>query len=172
MAKILRDLSRNNPDFRLAIVGVGSREHGDDAAGPELIDHLKKAGLPEERVLLVDSGPTPENFTGPLRRFQPDLVILVDVAWMGLPPGSVALLEEDRIGGASALTHGMPLSLLLGYLREELGCKMALLAIQPARTEWGSPMGKEVKQAAKRTAGELAGLYSRKISMYSPSVSS
>jgi hydrogenase 3 maturation protease len=172
MARILRDLWKNKPACHLAVMGIGSREHGDDAAGPEFIVKLKKAGLPEERVLLVDAGPSPENFTGLLRRFQPDLVILVDAAWMDLSPGSVGLLTEDHIGGVSASTHGIPLSLLSGFLRNEIGCKVILLAIQPAQTEWGRLMGKEVKQAVKKTALELAALYSKNISMCSPSVSS
>lgn len=172
MAKILRDLSRNNPGFRLAIVGVGSREHGDDAAGPQFIDQLQTAGLPGERVLLIDAGPSPENFTGPLRRFQPHLVILADAAWMVLPPGSVALLNEDQIGGVSASTHGMPLSMLSHFLREEIGCRVVLLAFQPVITAWGSSLEKDVLQAVMKTATELTRLYSRNISMCSPLVSS
>lgn len=172
MEQILRDLSRNKPGYRLAVVGIGSREHGDDAAGPEFIARLQKAGLPEERVLLIDAGPVPENFTGPLRRFRPDLVILVDAAWMNQPPGSVALLEEELIDGVGASTHGMPLSLLSGYLREELKCSLMLLAIQPKSTDWGLRIEADLAEVVQKTALEFAGIYSKNISMCSPSSSS
>jgi hydrogenase 3 maturation protease len=171
-ARILRDLSRSKPNPRLAVVGVGSREHGDDAAGPVFIDRLKLAGLPPERALLIDAGPSPESFTGPLRRFQPDFVLLVDAAWMNQPPGTVALIDADQIAGVGATTHGMSLSLLSGYLKEELSCLVALLAVQPAATAWDSKMGIEIEREVKKAAGELAKLYSKNISMCSPSVSS
>ncbi len=157
--RILRDLSRSKPRPRVCILGIGSPDNGDDGAGPELISQLKKAGLPEDRLLLVDGGPAPENFTGLIRRFQPDLVMMVDAAWMDLPPGSVALLEADQIGGAGVSTHGMPLSMLSGYLHEELGCQVVLLAIQPERTDWNNPMGRIIRESVKETAWSLGEIF-------------
>lgn len=44
-----------------------------------------------ERVLVIAAGPAPENSTGELRAFAPDLVLFVDAADMGEDPEAVEL---------------------------------------------------------------------------------
>ena len=44
----------------------------------------------------MEAGPAPENFTGPLRRFRPDLVLLVDAAQMDAEPGTIGWLTCRR----------------------------------------------------------------------------
>ena len=116
---------------------------------------LNKFPFENESILLIDGGPAPENFTGTLRRFQPDIVLLVDATWMDKPAGFVDLFDWQKIGGFSGSTHGLPLSLLSGYLQEELGCSVLLLAIQPKQTKWDNPICSEVQQAVEQTADAL-----------------
>lgn len=155
MALALTPHSKDNHKPRLAIVGVGSEQNGDDGAGPFFIQYLSKFPFEDESILLIDGGPAPENFTGALRRFQPDMVLLVDATWMDKPAGFVDLFDWQQISGFSGSTHGLPLSLLSGYLQEELGCSVRLLAIQPKQTEWGGSICPEVLQAVEQTADAL-----------------
>jgi hydrogenase 3 maturation protease len=73
--------TRNQP--RVAVVGVGHELRGDDAAGVIAARLLKAVLADDDPVLVVEGGSAPENHTGPLRRFAPDLVLLVDTAQMG-----------------------------------------------------------------------------------------
>ena len=75
---------------------------------------------------LCEAGHAPENKTGELRKFAPDLVLLIDAAEMGKEPGTVAWISEEDIDGMSASTHSLPLSMLAHYLTLELNCKVTI----------------------------------------------
>jgi hydrogenase 3 maturation protease len=133
---------------------VGQELRGDDAAGPAVVralaGRLARTDAPAEpgpTLLILDAGPAPESQTGPLRRFAPDLVVLVDAARMGEPPGTVRWLPWQETVGLPGSTHTVPLSLLAQYLTTELACQVALLGIQPLDTEIGSPVSPPVQEA-------------------------
>ena len=65
---------RAEQPVRLAVLGIGHELCGDDAVGVRLAGMLRPLVTGNERLLVIEAGPAPENFTGPLRRFQPDLV--------------------------------------------------------------------------------------------------
>ena len=145
---------------RICFLGVGSELCHDDEAGLYLIEQLSShLGLPVgesgERILLVSGGPAPENFSGVIRDFQPDLLVVVDAAFLELPAGSIQLLPEESAAGLSFSTHMLPLPMLLSYLKLACGCQTCLVGIQPATTEQGLGMSPRVKEGT----GMLAGLF-------------
>jgi hydrogenase 3 maturation protease len=73
---------------------------------------------------VLEAATAPESFGGPLRRFRPDLVLLVDAVQMDAPPGAVAWIEWERVDGLSASTHTLPPSILATYLMSELQCQV------------------------------------------------
>jgi hydrogenase 3 maturation protease len=128
--------------LRLAVLGVGNELRSDDAAGVLVVRRLlgpsgaNGAGKPGgSQALILEGGIAPESQTGPLRRFQPDLALLVDAAQMNEPPGSVRCFGAADIAGITTSTHTLPLHLLCRYLAEELNAGVALIGIQPATTE-------------------------------------
>ena len=141
---------------RVAIVGVGHELNGDDAAGLMVVRALQSALPPLDHVLLVDAGPAPENTTGLLRRFAPDLVVLVDAAQMDEPPGTVRWLCWQETTGISASTHTLPLHMLAQFLVSELGCEVALLGIQPASNQVDAPLSPVVEDAVDAVAAGMA----------------
>ena len=89
---------------RIAVVGVGTELCRDDAAGLYLVDQLcaktgLAAGVPNERLLLIKGGPAPENFTGLIKAFRPNLLVVADAAYLELPAGSIQILPEERAAG-------------------------------------------------------------------------
>jgi hydrogenase maturation protease len=104
-----------------------------------------------ERLLVVNGGSAPENCTGLLRRFNPDLVILVDAAHLDDAPGTVQWLPCDMTLGFSASTHILPLHLLSTYLQAELLCEIALIGIQPQQLNFG-PMSLTVEARVRELA--------------------
>jgi hydrogenase 3 maturation protease len=150
----------------VAVVGIGQELRGDDAVGVKAARTLlrrQRAGGDTSRpvsLLVVEAGPMPESCAGPLRRFAPDLVILVDAADMGAVPGTVAWLDWRDADAAAASTHGLPLSLFAGYLTTEIGCTVLLLGIQPADLTFGAPLSPPVRRALRSVTQGLTTLLS------------
>ena len=141
---------------RVAVVGIGNELNGDDGAGVQVARALKQALPAREGLLVIDAGPAPENFTGSLRRFAPDLVVLVDAADMGGQPGEVAWIDPGEIDGMSASTHSLPVTVFSRFLTEEIGCRVVFIGIQPLRLDFDLPLSAPVEKAVHRVSAELA----------------
>lgn len=151
----LANLSAKEPPPRVALLGIGHELCGDDAAGIMLARELNARSENCEWLLPLETGPAPENFTGSLRRFKPDLVLLVDAAQMDGKPGEIRWLDWKNLRGISASTHTMPLDIIVTYLTAELGCQAGLLGIQPAGNAVGAPLSPEVNSAVESMAQTL-----------------
>lgn len=143
---------------RIAIVGIGNEMRGDDAAGTLVVRTLNLRVASSDSLRFIEGGHAPENATANLRKFAPDLVLLIDAADMGKEAGSIALIPMEQIEGMSANTHSLPLSMLARYLTLELNCEVALLGIQPKSVEMGEPVSDEVNQAVSDIAEEMSTL--------------
>ena len=156
-ASLRRLLNRRTAESRLAIVGIGNTLRSDDAAGVLVARALKASRLlPDPQpVLVMDAGHAPENATGDLRAFAPDIVLLIDAVEMGEQPGAIRWVEMDEIEGMSASTHSMPLSMLASYLNWELKCEVTLLGIQPRTNEVGETVSVEALRAVNAVTGEI-----------------
>lgn len=129
--------------------------NADDSAGIHLARALR-AGLGDRPDLLVLEGGTfPENATGPLRRYNPHQVLMVDAADLGLAPGSIELVDLDTVRGYSASSHSLPLSVLGKYLRAEIGCEVSLLCVQPSSLDFDRPMTPAVARAIEKVREQI-----------------
>jgi len=141
---------------------VGQELRGDDAAGVLVVRRLMESAIknpaksrspfkgsnPEdEEPLLFEAGPLPEAASGALRRYQPDWVVFIDSAEMGEPPGTIGWVNPEQAEGFTGSTHTFPISGLAKYLSSELGCRVAILGIQPKNLEFDSPVSEEVDRA-------------------------
>jgi hydrogenase 3 maturation protease len=142
---------------RIAVLGVGNPMRSDDAAGLLVARLLSQRDwdLDTDRVLIVEAGQAPENSTGQLRRFHPDVVLIVDAADMRATPGAIQWIPEESIDGMSASTHSLPLSVLARYLKLELSCTVAILGIQALSNEVGENVSPEVLEAIDEIVAEL-----------------
>lgn len=98
-------------------------------------------------MLVLDTGLAPENYTGPVRRFDPALVLLVDAAQMNEAPGTIRWLDWNDTEGLSASTHTLPPYMLAKYLVGVTNCTVALIGIQPVTNIAGAPISPEVQAA-------------------------
>ena len=161
LASLKETLSQLRPadrPLRVAVVGIGSELNGDDFAGIALARGLGRRVDGQSQLLVIDAGPAPENTSGLLRRFGPDLVLLVDAAQMDDPPGSARWLDWQDTSGISASTHTLPLHLFASYLTAELGCHVVLIGIQPAHNGIGEVLSPAVEQAIQDIACDLSGV--------------
>jgi hydrogenase 3 maturation protease len=138
------------------VLGIGNRLGGDDAAGACVVDmlnqrrHRAKAPL-LTKIMAIDAGTAPESYTSVIRQHQPQLLILVDAADMGLPTGALRTITPEKISILSFSTHHMPLSMFISYVKEFCG-KVLLVGVQPEQTETGRSISKVVRKSVKKLA--------------------
>ncbi len=126
----------HEPD--VLVLGLGNRLRGDDAAGPLLIDRLAAAGC---RARLVDGGTIGLQLLPEVQ--DAAALVAVDAANLGRPPGSVAVFEgaamDRALGGRKSSAHEVALADLVAAaaLAGGLPVHRALVAVQPARCDWG-----------------------------------
>ena len=114
---------------RVAVVGIGDRLLPRDRLGllsAEAVSDLRLRGV---KVFLA--GTVPESMTGPIRRCRPDHVLFLDAAEMGAPPGTIAIVEPERIQATLFSTHVLPLSVLMEFLEKDAHTRVTLIGIEP-----------------------------------------
>jgi len=171
---------------RVAILAIGSPLRGDDAAGLEVAEQLRRLKITTRRkqahsairnphpsspsevarratkdgsAIRIFVGETaPENLTGEIKKFRPTHLVLLDAADAGgKKPGAISLIQHDLLrGGSSISTHNMPVNVLIQYIQQSVPCKVLILGIQPKSHEFGQPLSAPVKKAAEQAAAALA----------------
>lgn len=132
---------------------AGSVLRGDDAAGPMLAKML--ADSPVAGWEVIDGGQTPEDDLATIRRAQPERVLFVDAASMGLHPGAIRRLCADDVAEQFLITtHSLPMTFLLGQLAQSCA-DVTFLGIQPRSTEFFDPLSPEVQEALDDVVASL-----------------
>jgi len=132
---------------RVVIAGVGSPLRKDDFVGVEIVRKMRNKV--SQSAYLIECETVPESFIEPISEFKPTHVLIIDAAMLNLKPGSSKLIEPKEIVGVAVSTHALPLYLFSEYLRETIGAKVALLAIQPKDTSFGEGLTKELQKTVK-----------------------
>ncbi len=140
---------------RLVIAGVGNSLRSDDGLGVALVGRLGK--LPRN-VMAIDCGAVPETYVGPIRRFLPSHILIVDAADIGLSSGSVRLVSPEEIVGMALSTHTLPLRVFTDYLVGQTHAKVALLAVQPKNTDFGEGLSPEIEETLRLIVDVVEGL--------------
>ena len=139
---------------RIAVMGIGQEMFGDDGAGVEVARRLHaKSG---DHLLVIEACYVPENFTGSVPRYEPDLALLVDAAHMGREPGAVAWLDWRDTTGFSASTHTGPLSSLANFMVTTMGCEVWIIGIQPKDLTMNAPLSSPVEAAVDEVVEAIA----------------
>lgn len=136
------------------VLGIGNRLGGDDAAGGFVVDMLNRRRCREKvpllaEIMAIDAGTAPESYTSVIRRQRPDLLILIDAADMGLPPGTLRTIAPDKINILSFSTHHIPIATFVSYIKEFCG-KVLVIGVQPEQTEMGTDISKVVHKSVNK----------------------
>ncbi len=143
------------------LLGVGNTLLSDDGVGCFIADRFDR--FPSDS-LSSDSfssggwrafgwrafrgGTAPENFTAPIRRLEPEILVIVDAADMGLRPGSIRIIPPDQIDDTSIGTHMLPLSHLIHYLSSDIP-EILFIGIQPETIGPGEGLSSAAETAAE-----------------------
>ncbi len=139
----------NSPDplsIRVVLWGIGNPLGGDDGVGVHLAEVL--GAHPPVGMNVVSCETVPENYLAPLQRHLPELLLVVDAADMGLPPGSCRRMEAQDLISVSWGTHGSSLPHLLA----PLDLAVIFIGIQPLVRTLGTELSPPVAAAAHRLA--------------------
>ncbi len=126
------------------LMGVGNELWGDDAIGIYIARNFKKDGW-----ITIDCGTVPEDFTSEIKRISPQLLVIIDAAQMNLEPGEIRIVPKEKIPKVTFSTHGMPLSILMNYLKPFTG-RIILIGIQPKNMKFGTYLSKEIRDAGDK----------------------
>lgn len=150
LREFLRDVTR------LAVVGIGNELRGDDGVG-SFVARVASRWLSGAQIpcLSLAGGSAPENLTGPVRRFKPTHILMVDAFDCGWRPGSILVVPESCLGGVTLSSHTLPVAVLYDYFRRAECGKGLVIGIQPACTSFGQRMSGEVRNAARVLVEEL-----------------
>jgi hydrogenase 3 maturation protease len=139
---------------KVVLVGIGETLRGDDGVGIKIIELLEE--VPMNNVMLLNTGPVPEAFTGKVVEHKPTHMLLLDAANFRGEPGDVKLIESSKIGGQTISTHTLPLTIFISYIENTLDVKVLLLGVQPRNIEFYSEMSPKVAETAEKVAALLA----------------
>lgn len=151
---------------RVVLLGVGSELCGDDAAGMLLAENVSRRLGQGSGWQILAGSTAPENFTGPIRAFKPDVFIVADAADFGAEVGHARLIDPEAMEEAGFSTHMLPFRLTLDYLKQDLGCEVFILGIQAGAMEFATPASPQLRRAVEEIGEYLAQLLSEKIFTY------
>ncbi|MFH1445006.1 MAG: hydrogenase maturation peptidase HycI [Nanoarchaeota archaeon] len=144
--------------MRTVICGIGNKMKGDDGVGSAIASELERE-IRKDNIMILDCASAPENFTGKVKSFNPDHVVLIDAVKMGRDPGHVEMVESENIKGLLFSTHQTPLKMLIDYIQQQLpSTKISFIGIEPKHTIFGSDMSEEVKAAMDELKTSLTNL--------------
>ena len=123
-------------------MGVGNTLRGDDGIGPAIIESLKG----NVKAVCIDAGSAPESYAGKIVKENPDTVLLVDAAHLGLTPGQFEILKKEDILKSGFTTHDLSPNMFMEYLESEIQADIYMLAVQPEKVSFGDEMSELVSK--------------------------
>ena len=142
---------------RVVIAGIGNPIRMDDFVGVKIVQDLK--GKVSDKVLLIECETVPESFMQQIIEFNPTHVLLSDAAILGLKPGESRIVEPKKLVDFSAFsTHMLPLRIFCDCVSQAIEVKIALLLVEPGKTDFGEGLTPDVEASARRVEAILSRL--------------
>ncbi len=144
---------------RVVIAGIGNPIRMDDFVGVKIVQDLRDKV--SEKVHLIECETVPEGFIQQIIDFDPTHILLIDAAILGLEPGDSRLTEPEQLMNFPAFsTHMLPLRIFCEYLTKTTKAKIALLLIEPKKTDFGERLTSEIEASAREIVKTLLDLLS------------
>jgi hydrogenase 3 maturation protease len=139
---------------RVVIAGIGNPIRMDDFVGVKIAQDLR--GKISDNILLIECETVPESFVQQIIDFNPTHVLLIDAAILGSKPGESRLINPEQLTGYPAFsTHMLPLRIFCEYLAKTTTAEIALLLIEPKKTDFGEGLTDEINASAQNIVNAL-----------------
>jgi len=138
---------------KLAVLGIGNTIRGDDGLGIFIVKSIvrhytdkypqqnlninKEVNKIFDKVILINCGTVPENFTNVLKEEKPDKIVFIDAAVMGEKPGTVKLIDVRDIYRVGFSTHTLPLNVIVKYLTRYIDSEILIVGMEPEKLDFG-----------------------------------
>lgn len=152
---MLNALAKRLRGKRTVILGVGNPLQGDDAIGANLVDMLHG----RIDATLIYGGEVPENYLSSILATQPEVVLIVVALELGAEPGSLAILDADRLRAIENFTRNPGLAFLAVMIQDGTGAEVILVGVQPECTEFAAEMSTPVHQTLHNLEEMLVNVY-------------
>jgi hydrogenase maturation protease len=133
---------------RVCLMGLGNVTYGDDGFGVRLAEALiSSAPAVGNRCRVIIAGTTPEWLIGRVVGERSDHVVFLDAVEFGGAPGSVVLLDSDKMAARfpQISTHKLSLGLLAKQVEANGRTKAWLLGVQPESLRSGEELTSTVR---------------------------
>jgi hydrogenase maturation protease len=140
---------------RLAIVGLGNLDHGDDGLGLHLLELLadwaNQARRDGDSVTLVPAGTLLERRLHELTGSRFDRVLFVDAVELRALAGSAALLDRSTLKSMlpQISTHRISLSMAAELIEAGGTTRVTLLGVQPGSLRPGRELTAQVRETVE-----------------------
>ena len=152
---MLDELARRLRGKRAVILGVGNPLQGDDAVGPNLVDLLHG----RIDATLIYAGEVPEHYISSIRAARPEVVLIVVALELGAEPGSMAVLDADRLRAIENFTRNPGLAFLAVMIQDCTDAEVILVGVQPEATLFASELSQPVHQTMHSLEEMLVNVY-------------
>lgn len=149
--------------MRTLVLGIGNSLLADEGVGIHVIRALEGVFGPADGVELLDGGTLSFTLAGPIGEAQ--ALIVVDAAQIRQTPGSMQVFEGEAmdrflLGNRKSSVHEVGLVDLMSIakLTDCWPARRALVAIQPAKVDWGDAPTAEVAAAMPRACERIRAL--------------
>jgi len=123
----LKKLSQTITNKKVALMGLGNRNLGDDGLGPKLVQRLKG----RVDALTYETNDGLETVLSSIPADRPELVVVVKAVDLGREPGETTLLSENMLDNNGIGKQAREVRLLMRYIEKESGTPAILLVVQP-----------------------------------------
>ena len=139
---------------RVVVAGIGNPIRMDDYVGVRVVQDLQ--GKVSNRVHLIECETVPEDSVPQIVDFSPTHILLLDAALLGLKPGSYKLVEPELLTVSPAFsTHMLPLRIFCEHVRETTRARIALLLVEPEKSDFGEGLTPLVEASVKEIVQTL-----------------
>jgi len=146
--KNVKQLKKIKRGKKVCVLGIGNFDRADDYAGGAVIDEMQNYSFPDN-IVILNSGPVPEAFTGVIKREAPDYLIIIDAANMDEPPGTIRVFTERDIEDAFMITpHKTSMKMFTKYLSHYLkNLKTIFIGIEPVSLSYLEEMTPAIRES-------------------------
>jgi len=146
-------------------MGVGNTLLKDDGIGIHVTAALKASQEHRVDCKIIDGGTIGLSLLPEIE--DADAVIIVDASEIGEPPGAIRIFRnteiDQQLSGKKRTVHEVALADLFSAaaIRGQCPAERALIAIQPASTDWGLKPTPEVEAAIPRACAAINNITGR-----------
>ncbi|HOK26704.1 MAG TPA: hydrogenase maturation protease [Bacteroidales bacterium] len=137
----------SQPGKKILFVGIGNLLKSDDGAGVYISRRIRET----ENISALTVEMCIENYIGKINSLQPDILVLIDCADMGEPPGTIKLLKLDEIKDFTTNTHNISLKKISDFFNAQV----FILGIQPLSVAFGEKISYIVARSAKNIIKQI-----------------